>query len=141
MTTLYNNTVEGICGNDDCGQMSAWYVLSALGFYPVNPASGVYVLGSPLVSKATIHLDPRYHKGRAFTLVAENNSPKNLYIQSATLNGRPLTRSWFAHAELVAGGELVLKMGPQPNPAWGQRPEDRPPSSAYRESRKEGIGD
>ncbi len=66
MTVLYNNKVDGICGNDDCGQMSAWYVLSALGFYPVNPASGVYVLGSPLVDRATIHLDAKYHKGRTF---------------------------------------------------------------------------
>jgi predicted alpha-1,2-mannosidase len=131
MTTLYNNKVDGLCGNEDCGQMSAWYVLSALGFYPVNPASGVYVLGSPLVTKATIHLDSRYHKGRAFTLVAQNNLPKNVYIQSATLNGRPLSRSWFTHAELSAGGQLVLVMGPRPNPAWGQKPEDRPPSSAY----------
>ena len=126
MNTLYDNTVEGICGNDDCGQMSAWYVLSALGFYPVNPASGVYVLGSPLVTRATIHLDPQYHQGRTFTLIAENNSPQNLYIQSAMLNGQPLERSWFTHAELVAGGELTLKMGPQPNTAWGQRVENRP---------------
>ena len=127
MTVLYNNKVDGICGNDDCGQMSAWYVLSALGFYPVNPASGVYVLGSPLVDRATIHLDAKYHKGRTFTIVAENNSPKNIYIQSATLNGKPLERSWFTHAELVAGGELVLKMGPEPNKAWGQKAEERPP--------------
>ena len=106
--------------------MSAWYVFSALGFYSVNPASGVYVIGSPLVDKATIHLDPKYQKGKEFTIVAENNSPKNIYIQSATLNGKPLARSWFTHAELTAGGELRLKMGPQPNPQWGQRPEDRP---------------
>jgi predicted alpha-1,2-mannosidase len=128
MTTLYDNTVGGICGNDDCGQMSAWYVLSALGFYPVSPASQVYVLGSPLVDRATIRLDPRFYKGRTFTLVAENNSPKNMYIQSATLNGKPLVRSWFSHTELAAGGELVLKMGPKPNPAWGQAAEDRPPA-------------
>ncbi len=127
MTSLYLNTADGLCGNDDCGQMSAWYVLSALGFYPVNPTSCVYVIGSPLVKKATIHLDPRYHKGRTFTLIAENNSARNMYLQSATLNGRPLTRSWFSHGELVAGGELVLKMGPKPNRTWGQRPEDRPP--------------
>ena len=85
------------------------------------------MIGSPLVSKATIHLDPRYHKGRTFTIIAENNSPQNMYVQSATLNGKPLTRSWFSHAELAAGGELVLNMGPKPNKAWGQRPEDRPP--------------
>ncbi len=130
MTVLYNNKVDGICGNDDCGQMSAWYVLSALGFYPVNPASGVYVLGSPLVERATIHLDGKFHKGRTFTIVAENNSPQNIYIQSAMLNGKPLERSWFTHAELVAGGELVLEMGPEPNKVWGQKTEKRPPASA-----------
>jgi len=127
MTSLYSDAADGLCGNDDCGQMSAWYVLSALGFYPVNPASCVYVIGSPLVSKATIHLDPRYHRGRNFTIIAENNSPQNMYVQSATLNGKPLTRSWFTHAELVAGGELILNMGDKPNTAWGQRREDRPP--------------
>jgi predicted alpha-1,2-mannosidase len=130
MTTLYNNRVDGICGNDDCGQTSAWYVLSALGFYPVNPSSSVYVIGSPLVDRATIRLDPRFHKGRVFTIVAENNSPKNVYIQSATLDGKPLTRTWLSHAEIVGGGELVLKMGPEPNRTWGQRPEDRPPAVA-----------
>jgi predicted alpha-1,2-mannosidase len=127
MTTLYDNTIGGICGNDDCGQISAWYVLSAMGFYPVTPASGVYVLGSPVVDKATIRLDARYYKGRTFTVVAENNSPQNMYIQSATLNGKPLKRSWITHAELAAGGELLLKMGLQPNKTWGQHPEDRPP--------------
>ena len=130
MTKLYNNTPSGCCGNDDCGQMSAWYVLSALGFYSVNPASGVYVLGSPAVDKATIHLDPKYQKGEQFTIVAENNSPTNVYIQSATLNGKPLERSWISHADLVAGGKLVLKMGPKPNPEWGKRPEDRPPATS-----------
>ena len=88
------------------------------------------MLGSPLVDRATIHLDAKYHKGRTFTIVAENNSPKNIYIQSATLNGKPLERSWFTHAELVAGGELVLKMGPEPNKAWGQKAEQRPPAIA-----------
>ena len=129
MTSLYNNSVEGICGNDDCGQTSAWYVLSAMGFYPVSPASGVYVLGSPLVSKATLRLDAKHYGGRTFTFVAENNSPQNIYVQSATLNGKPLSRTWFSHAELAAGGELRLKMGPQPNPAWGQAVQDRPPAT------------
>jgi len=119
MTDLYNNTPEGLCGNDDCGQMSAWYVFSALGFYPMNPDSGVYVLGSPAVDRATIHLDPKFHKGKTFTVVAENNSPKNVYIQSATLNGKPLEKPWITHADIAAGGELVLKMGPEPNKAWG----------------------
>jgi predicted alpha-1,2-mannosidase len=127
MASLYTSGVDGLCGNDDCGQMSAWYVFGALGLYPVNPSSCVYVIGSPMVKKATIRLDPRYHKGHAFTIVAKDNSATNKFIQSATLNGKPLTRSWLSHAELTAGGELVLEMGPQPNTAWGQRPEDRPP--------------
>lgn len=127
MVKLYNNKSNGICGNDDCGQTSAWYVLSALGFYSVNPASSIYVIGSPAVDKATIHLDPKFHKGRDFTIVAENNSPANVYVQSATLNGKPLTRSWFTHDELSAGGELVLKMGPKPNPEWGKAAKERPP--------------
>lgn len=130
MTALYNNTVEGICGNDDCGQTSAWYVMSALGLYPVNPASCVYVIGSPLVNKATIQLDPQYYPGKTFTVVAKDNSPKNVYVQSATLNGRPLSRCWLSHAELVAGGELVLQMGPEKNAAWGSAPADRPPAVA-----------
>jgi putative alpha-1,2-mannosidase len=88
------------------------------------------VIGSPLVKKATIHLDPRYHPGRTFTIIAEHNSARNMYVQSASLNGKPLTRSWFSHAELVAGGELLLKMGPKPNATWGQRIEDRPPGVA-----------
>jgi predicted alpha-1,2-mannosidase len=126
MAKLYNNKQDGICGNDDCGQTSAWYVFSAMGFYPVNPASGIYVIGSPAVDKATIRLDPKYQKGKEFTIVAENNSPKNVYVQSATLNGKPLTRCWFTHEELTAGGELVLKMGPEPNKKWAQSPQDRP---------------
>jgi predicted alpha-1,2-mannosidase len=126
MKTLYSNKTDGICGNDDCGQMSAWYVLSALGFYPVSPASGVYVLGSPAMDRATIRLDPKYQKGHDFTIVADNNSPRNVYIQSATLNGKPLNRSWFTHEELTAGGELILKMGPEPNKDWAKEPADRP---------------
>jgi len=119
MTTLYGNGVDGLCGNDDCGQTSAWYVLSAMGFYSVNPASGVYRIGSPALDKVTIHLDPNYQKGREFTITAVNNSPKNVYVQSATLNGKPLARAWFTHSELTAGGALVLNMGPQPNRQWG----------------------
>ena len=131
MTVLYNNKVDGICGNDDCGQMSAWYVLSALGFYPVNPRLGRLRAGQ---SAGGSGHDPS--RRQVFTRAArsrssaENNSPKNLYIQSAMLNGKPLVRSWFTHAELVAGGELVLKMGPEPNKAWGQKADQRPPAVA-----------
>jgi len=131
MKTFYDDTAAGQCGNDDCGQMSAWYVFSALGFFPVNPASGDYVLGSPLVSRAVLHLDPAYYpsaKGHTFTVVAQNNSARNMYIQSATLNGIALKRSWFTHADLARGGELRLVMGPNPNKGWGAALADRPRS-------------
>ena len=127
--TLYNNTSAGICGNDDCGQTSAWFVFTALGFYPVDPADGVYVIGSPLVDRATLTLDPGYYKGGKFTVVARDNSPRNVYIQSATLNGRPYTRSWITHSQIVAGGTLELQMGPNPNKSWVAAREDRPGSS------------
>ena len=125
--TLYTNTPAGLCGNDDCGQMSAWYVFTALGFYPVDPASGIYVLGSPLVDKITLRLDSKYAKGRSFTVIAKNNSGKNPCIQSATLNGKPITRSWISHQEITDGGKLVLTMGPAPNKSFGSAPADRPP--------------
>jgi putative alpha-1,2-mannosidase len=125
--TLYTNTPAGICGNDDCGQMSAWYVFTTLGFYPVDPASGIYVLGSPLVDEATLKLDPKFYHGRTFTVIAKNNSTAHPYIQSATLNGQPLTRSWISQAEIAAGGKLVLTMGPVPNKDFGSAPADRPP--------------
>jgi predicted alpha-1,2-mannosidase len=127
--TLYTNTPGGICGNDDCGQMSAWYVFTALGFYPVDPTSGIYVLGSPLLDKATLHLNSKFAKGRSFTVVAKNNAPDHPYIQSATLNGKPLARSWISNAEIVAGGKLVLAMGAEPNQTFGAASQDRPPSN------------
>jgi predicted alpha-1,2-mannosidase len=128
MATLYNDTPSGQCGNADCGEMSAWYVLSALGFYPVNPASGVYVIGSPTVTKAVLHLDSKIYGGHTFTILADNNSAENIYIQSATLNGKPLNRAWFTQKELTAGGTLHFVMGPKPNTAWGKAASVRPPS-------------
>ncbi len=128
-TTLYNDSVSGICGNDDCGQMSAWYVFAAIGFYPVDPTSGVYVIGSPLVDKATIRLDTRFYpqaNPHTFTVSAENNSPQNKYVQSATLNGQPLDHPWIAARDVRYGGELHLKMGPTPNKSWGVLLELRP---------------
>lgn len=122
---LYNNTPAGVPGNDDCGQTSTWFVFAALGFYPVNEVTGVYVIGSPMVNRATIR---NTAAGTKFTIVAENNSPENLYIQSAELNGKRLTRSWFTHADIVAGGELRFRMGGQPNKQWASAPKDRPPS-------------
>jgi len=125
MDTLYNDTPNGSPGNNDCGQMSAWYVWSAMGFYPVNPVGGVYVLGSPRVDKATIRLTP---SGRTFTMTAANNSAQNIYIQSATLDGKPLTVSYLTQDQLMAGGVLRLQMGAQPNVNWGKALASRPPS-------------
>ena len=122
---LYNNTPAGIPGNDDCGQLSSWYVFAALGFYPVNAVTGVYVIGSPMVNRATIH-NPA--TGTHFQIVAENNSPENVFIQRAELNGMELSRSWFTHADILAGGELRFRMGSKPNKEWASNPSDRPPS-------------
>ncbi len=128
MDHAYGNVVYGICGNDDVGQMSAWYVLSAIGIYPVSPVDGVYVIGSPIFRKATVRLDPRYYRGRQFTVVAANSGPGNIYIQSAKLNGQPLDRAWIRHEEIVAGGTLEFVMGPQPNKNWAASPDKAPPS-------------
>ncbi len=125
MDTLYDDTPAGEPGNVDCGQMSAWYVWSAIGFYPVNPVGGIYVIGSPRVDKATIRLAP---SGRTFTMIAANNSAQNVYIQTATLNGRPLTVSYLTHDQLMAGGVLRFQMGSQPNLNWGKALASRPPS-------------
>ena len=114
MDEMYTHKPDGICGNEDCGQMSAWYIFSAAGFYPVCPGSTQYVIGSPLFPKAAFNLE----NGKQFTVIAENNSPQNIYIAEAFLNGQPLTRSWIDHSEIVAGGELRFVMTNQPNKEW-----------------------
>ena len=124
----YGPRVRGLCGNEDVGQMSAWYLLSAMGLHPVCPGDGIYLLTSPVFDRVSLRLDPKYYPGGTFTVRARDNSPANLYIQSATLNGQPLNRAWVRHAEVVAGGTLEFTMGPKPNPAWASAPEDRPPS-------------
>jgi predicted alpha-1,2-mannosidase len=124
----YHDDVNGIPGNDDVGQMSAWYVLGAMGFYPVCPGDDIYILGSPLFEKATIRLDAKWYSGGSFTILARNNSAKNCYIQSATLRGKPLHRAWIRHGEIVAGGTLELVMGSEPNQEWGTGVEHLPPS-------------
>ncbi len=126
-TTFYTDQPDGLCGNEDCGQMSAWYVFSSMGMYPVNPANGVYVFGSPLFNEATLELPG----GKSFKIVAENNSSDNLYIQSAMLNGKPYTKSFITHKEIITGGELVFKMGNTPNHQFGAKEEDRPKSVVY----------
>jgi len=128
MDNAYKNSVYGICGNDDVGQMSAWYVLSAIGFYPVSPVDGVYIIGSPMFDKVTIRLDSHYYQGREFKVITHNNSPQNIYIQSAKLNGKPLNRAWIRHSEIVAGGTLEFVMGAEPNKTWASAPDQLPPS-------------
>ena len=125
--TMYTDQNDGLCGNEDCGQMSAWYVLSSMGIYPVNPAAGAYVFGSPVFDKAEIGLP----EGKTFSIVAENNNAENIYIQSAELNGKPYTKSFITHKHILAGGTLKLVMGNQPNTAFGAALEDRPKSMVY----------
>jgi predicted alpha-1,2-mannosidase len=119
---LYGDGPEGIPGNDDCGQMSAWYVFSTLGFYPVCPGSLEYVIGRPAFREATLHLP----SGRDFTVRAENLSDANLYVQSARLNDAPYDKSYVRHEDIVRGGTLTFVMGPKPNPAWASAPASAP---------------
>ncbi|MCD0487243.1 GH92 family glycosyl hydrolase [Pedobacter sp. MC2016-14] len=108
---LYNNSSSGYAGNDDCGQMSAWYVFSAMGFYPVNPVMGVYAIGSPSFKQIQLQLPGK----KVFTIIAERASARNIYIQSAKLNGKPYSSSFITQADIVNGGELEFVMGPKPN--------------------------
>lgn len=110
MNELYHTAPDGLSGNEDAGQMSAWYLFSALGFYPVNPVSGEYVLGSPEVSSAKIHLE----NGKTFSVQALNQSKENVYVQSVSLNGEPLQQFFIRHSDILAGGNLVFEMGAQP---------------------------
>ncbi|MEM9324463.1 MAG: GH92 family glycosyl hydrolase [Bacteroidota bacterium] len=114
LRTQYTDQPDGLCGNDDCGQMSAWYIFSALGFYPVNPALGAYDLGSPLFEKAEINLGD----GRMFTVLANGVSDDNLYVQSVKLNGEPLRKTYILHEEVMSGGVIEFEMGPEPNKDW-----------------------
>jgi len=131
LTNAYHSGLNGICGNDDVGQMSAWYVLGAIGFYPVCPGDGIYILGSPLFSRATLRLDEKWCKGAKFTITAENQAPDHPYVQSAKLNGSPLSRAWIRHSEIVSGGALEFVMGLKPNEGWATRKEDLPPSGTF----------
>jgi predicted alpha-1,2-mannosidase len=121
MASQYHNAPDGLSGNDDCGQMSAWYIFSAMGFYPVTPGSPVYAIGSPLFKRATIMLDKPYKKG-PFTVIARNQSLANKYILSATINGKPLKEPFIKHSDIANGSTLVFFMGPKPNKKWGSRP-------------------
>lgn len=110
MNTLYTTDPAGYAGNEDCGQMSAWYIFSAMGFYPVNPASGIYEFGSPKIYKAVLHLE----NGKQFTIIANGLSDKNIYIQSVKLNGKEYNTNYILHSDLVKGGTLEYNMGANP---------------------------
>jgi predicted alpha-1,2-mannosidase len=114
LTSLYKNTPDGISGNEDCGQMSAWYVFSSLGFYPVTPGSQDYIIGSPLFDKATINLE----NGDRFTIQTKDLSEENIYIENVWLNGEILNRTYITHEEIMAGGSLVFQMNDKPS-TWG----------------------
>ena len=114
LTTLYSNTPAGLAGNEDCGQMSAWYVFSTLGFYPVTPGIAEYALGTPRVKKARIKLE----NGNVFNIIVHNLTPENYYIQQVTLNSSPLSRSYITHDEIIKGGTLEFTMGNTPAEKW-----------------------
>ena len=118
LTELYINTLDGISGNEDCGQMSAWYIFSSLGFYPVTPGSNQYIIGSPLFEKATINLE----NGKAFTIEAKNNSSENKYIKSVKLNGNNYEFSYINHSDIINGGSLVFEMTNKLS-TWGTKDE------------------
>jgi predicted alpha-1,2-mannosidase len=124
LTTLYRDNPDGLAGNEDCGQMSAWYVMSAMGLYAVDPVSATYVLGSPLIDEARIQLAG----GRELLISAKRRSPEDAYVQSVSLNGTPLNRLWVRHAELASGAHLEFTMGSEPNMTLGHDPASLPTS-------------
>lgn len=115
----YKNKVEGLVGNEDVGQMSAWYVLAATGLHQVCPGDLRFEITSPVFDEITIQLDPEYTSGKTFAVVAHNNTSENIYIQQARLNGQSLNRCYLNYNEIAAGGTLELEMGPEPNKNWG----------------------
>ncbi|MCF8241976.1 MAG: GH92 family glycosyl hydrolase [Melioribacteraceae bacterium] len=115
VNTMYKPKPDGLCGNDDCGQMSAWYIFSSLGFYPVAPGSNEYVIGSPCVNHAVITLE----NGNTFVIEAENLTDENIYIQSVELNGVEYNKSYLLHEDITNGGKIIFRMGSSPNKTWG----------------------
>ena len=122
MDELYTDQPDGLCGNEDCGQMSAWYVMSAMGFFPVTPASGYFVIGVPHFEEMTLN----FENGKKFKIVAKNLSRENRYIESVKLNGKPLTRSYIYYDEIINGGKLEFKMTSNRNTTWATDANDCP---------------
>jgi predicted alpha-1,2-mannosidase len=123
MTDEYGLGPGGMCGNEDGGQMSSWYVFASVGFYPVCPGTPYYAIASPTYPKAVFNLE----NGAQFTIIANNASPENIYIQSATLNGAPYNKSYITHKDILSGSILIFEMGNTPNKAWASLPESLPP--------------
>jgi len=124
LETMYDNQPDGLAGNEDCGQMSAWYVISSLGFYAVDPASGTYVLGSPFFDNVELNMG----SGKTLRLVARRSSPDAKYVQSVTLNGQPHEKTWFSHADIANGGTFVFMLSDKPDFQYGASEKDAPPS-------------
>jgi predicted alpha-1,2-mannosidase len=122
---FYTDNVDGYCGNEDCGQMSAWHVMSALGIYQVNPSNGIFVFGSPLFKRATINLQ----NGKKFVISAPDNSTKNVYVKSVKLNGKPYKKSFITYQDIMDGGQLTFQMSSKPNKNFGHNQKDRPVSA------------
>ena len=123
----YTATPDGIPGNDDCGEMSSWGVMSMAGIYTVDPASAAYELVSPVFSRVVIHLSEPY-RGKTFTIEAPNASSSSAYIQGVDLNGKKLSKNWIWFRDMSNGGSLRFDLGAQPNKSWGAAPQDAPPS-------------
>ncbi len=122
---MYAGKPNGLAGNDDCGQMSAWYVLSAMGFYPVTPGSDIYAIGTPVLNESRINLE----NGKSFVIKTENLTKENKYIQSAKLNGVDYNKAFLTQSTIMHGGSLNFVMGPKPNKKWGSQPGDLPVST------------
>ena len=119
---MYKNNIEGLSGNDDCGQMSAWYLFTAMGFYPVCPGTDQYVLGAPYLPFIQLNLE----NGKKFVIRAPKVSDTNRYVQSVSLNGQPLKRAYITQDEILSGGELTFVMGPKPNKKRVYTAEEQP---------------
>jgi len=124
MELWYDSTPFGLCGDDDGGAMTSWYVLTAMGIYPQCPGQPIYDIGSPIFEETTI----KVREGKSFIIEAKGVSVQNKYIQSATLNGKPLNKPWINHNDVVKGGRLVFQMGSRPNKSWGSSPDAPAPS-------------
>ena len=124
LETMYDNQPDGLAGNEDCGQMSAWYVMSALGFYAVDPVSGNYVFGTPLFDKATVQLG----SGKSLVIEAKRSSEQDKYIQSIRFNGKAYEKTWFPHSEIMNGATIVFTMSGEPNKQFGATESAAPPS-------------